>query len=371
MFYDKIYGILNYFSLKGVFYMKQPIYTGAWGNNHIQGIAVDPEKEFVYYSFTTKFIKATLDGKIIGTVDGILGHLGCMSFCRKDGRVYSSLEYKNDVIGKGVLGKLGRNDTLEDAFYIAIFDVDKIDRMNMDAEKDGIMTAVYLKEAVNDYNGCGKNKAGKAVPHRYGCSGIDGTGFGPMPGDPTGSLYLHVAYGIYSDLNRDDNDHQVILSYAIDNWKQYEQPLNQHRMHKDGPAFPDRKFFVYTGNTTYGVQNLEYDAFTQSYFMAVYAGNKTAYPNYTLFAVDASIAPRKALLKGLDEEGELLTLKRLGIHHAESNTWGWYFPWGTTGLFSFGDGKWLISENRRCDQGECSFLYTYIWNETDPFMLKA
>ena len=60
--------------------MKNPIFTGLWGNCHIQGIAVDKNNGFIYYSFTTKLIKATLDGEIVGTVDGLMGHLGCIAF---------------------------------------------------------------------------------------------------------------------------------------------------------------------------------------------------------------------------------------------------------------------------------------------------
>ena len=108
--------------------MKQPIYTGSWGKCHIQGITVDLKKGFIYYSFTTKLIKATLSGEIVGSVDGLMGHLGCIDFNEEDGRVYGSLEYKNDSIGKGILRALGSGEQLEDAFYIAIFDVDKIDR---------------------------------------------------------------------------------------------------------------------------------------------------------------------------------------------------------------------------------------------------
>ena len=38
-----------------------------------------------------------MDGTIIGCVDGLLGHLGCIAYNRNDGRIYGSLEYKNDV----------------------------------------------------------------------------------------------------------------------------------------------------------------------------------------------------------------------------------------------------------------------------------
>lgn len=58
------------------------------GKCHIQVIAVDEKKGYIYYSFTTKLIKATLDGKILGTLDGLAGHLGCIAFKENDGCVY-------------------------------------------------------------------------------------------------------------------------------------------------------------------------------------------------------------------------------------------------------------------------------------------
>ena len=82
---------------------------------------------------------------MVGSVKGLAGHLGCIADCREDGRGYGALEYKHDVIGNGILNKLERSIEVRDGFYMAIFDVEKIDRMDMDAERDGIMTAVDLK----------------------------------------------------------------------------------------------------------------------------------------------------------------------------------------------------------------------------------
>ena len=227
--------------------MKQPIFTGSWGKCHIQGIAVDEEHGYIYYSFTTKLVKSTLDGKIVGCVDGLMGHLGCIAFNREDRRIYGSLEYKRDAIGREILEKLGQSADLTDAFYIAVFDADKIDRMGMDAEKDGVMKNVYLEEVLRDYSGTGVDRWGNPVPHRYGCSGIDGTTFGPMFGEPPDSKqYLFVSYGVYSDVNRDDNDHQVILCYDTENWDTYAAPLSQSNMHRNGPSEPTDKLFVYT-----------------------------------------------------------------------------------------------------------------------------
>lgn len=348
--------------------MDFPIFTGTQGHCHIQGIAVDQKKGYIYYSFTTKLIKSTFSGEIVGSVDGLVGHLGCIDFCEADGRVYGSLEYKNDVIGRGVRKALAIEQELEDAFYAAIFDVDRIDRMHMDAQQDGIMTVVYLQDVYEDYKGTGINQKGETVPHRYGCSGIDGMTIGPMFGEKDGKLYLFTAYGIYSETDRSDNDHQILLGYDLSDLKQYEKPLAQMETHRYGPE-KKRKLFIYTGNTEYGIQNLEYDAYTNCYFMAVYPGFKTEFPNYHLFAVDASEAPKTERLKGLAEKGEMLTLAAMGKRHEPTGIRGWHFPHGSTGLYAFGDGTYWISEHHTARTGQCSYIYPYVFDEGKGFVL--
>ena len=350
--------------------MKQPIFTGSWGKCHIQGIAVDEEHGYIYYSFTTKLVKSTLDGKIVGCVDGLMGHLGCIAFNREDRCIYGSLEYKRDAIGREILEKLGQSADLTDAFYIAVFDADKIDRMGMDAEKDGVMKNVYLEEVLRDYSGTGLDRWGNPVPHRYGCSGIDGITFGPMFGEPHDSKqYLFVSYGVYSDVNRDDNDHQVILCYDTENWDTYAAPLSQSNMHRNGPSEPTDKLFVYTGNTRYGVQNLEYDPYKQVYFMAVYTGEKKQFPNYHLYAADARQAPEVQQLRGLNESGKVVPLFQGGQRHEPSGIRGWNFPYGSTGLFACGDGRYYISENHVSRSGQCSLIYRYVWDDDAAFVL--
>lgn len=328
------------------------IYSGHWKCGHCQGIAVDTKREYIYYSFTTALVKTDLQGNLIGTVTGLLGHLGCIEFNDADGRVYGSLEYKNDSIGKGILKTIGSSAEIENAFYIAIFDVDKIDRVGMDACDSGVMKAVWLKEVVDDYLAA-VNCGGRELEHRLGCSGIDGTSFGPMPGSMDHKQYLFVTYGVYGDVERGDNDHQVILCYDTENWAQYETALSQSAMHKNGPAAPDRKFFVYTGNTNWGVQNLEYDANTNTFLMAVYRGQKESFPNYTFFAVDASKAPVKGELKGVpyQAEGELLTLAEMGEIDEKTGVRGWNYKYGTTGMHSFGDGYFYVSYDGRDENG--------------------
>ena len=352
-------------------YTLSPINTGAWGRCHIQGIAVDVKKGYIYYSFTTKLIKATLDGRIVGTLDGLAGHLGCIAFNENDGCVYGSLEYKNDIIGRDILQVIGSQQKFDDAFYVARFDVDKITAPDMKTDGSDIMTAVCLPEVERDYKWTGTDCNGKAVSHKYGCSGIDGLTFAPLPGKtPDDGIYLYVAYGVYNDVERKDNDNQVILCYDMADWSKRALPFSQNNMHKSGFEKPLHKFFVYTGNTEWGVQNLEYDKHTNHMFMAVYKGFKENFPNYTLFAVDMSVEPETKELKELGETVETLVLSAKGLYDEKTGVHGWHFPLGSTGLFSFGNGEWLICRHFRTDEGQCGEIEHYVWDEKTPFIKK-
>ena len=351
--------------------MKNSIFTGKWGKCHIQGIAADVKGGYIYYSFTTKLIKATLDGEIVGWVDGLIGHLGCIAFNEKDGCVYGSLEYKNDKIGKGIMTALERGDAYEDGFYVARFEVDKIDRPDIPAEKGDIMTCVYLGEVLADYSATVLDKNGNEIPHRYGCSGIDGLTFAPLPAsEDSDKKYLYVAYGVYGDETRSDNDNQVLLCYDTSDWGKYLAPLCQADMHRNGPSAPLRKFFVYTGNTRYGIQNLEYDKAENALFMAVYKGNKKEFPNYDLYIADLSAPAKREVPSGLNEEGDTLSLLPYGEYHETSGVYGFRFPYGSTGLCSIGGGEWLISHNRVEDGEQCSTIYLYDWNRKTGFNIK-
>ncbi len=320
------------------------IFTGYFPKCHIQGIAVDVKKGFLYCSFTTSLLKYTLDGKLIGGVGGLTGHLGCIDFCEDDGRVWGSLEYKNDCIGIGIREKLGDSSEIINGFYAVAFDVDRITRPDMDATNDGVMTAVYLREVVNDY---------EAPGHRYGCSGIDGTGFGPAFGQPAGTKeYLHIAYGIYGDVARGDNDYQIILRYDRKELNKYERLLNQKAPHKLGPEQPDGKIFVFTGNTIFGVQNLEYDAHSQKWLMAVYRGQKPEFSNPPMFWFDGRKLPVEKAIKDSGERHPV-------IEPAGTSA----FAYGQTGICALGGGLFYISHEGR--DGENQFSDIYLYRMTD------
>ena len=301
------------------------VHAGRTGS-HLQGIACDPLLQHLYLSFTTCLLKTDLTGRILCRVDGIAGHLGCIAWNAEERRIYGSLEYKRDAIGQGILRNLGQDGVAEDGFYMVRFAADKMDRPQMDALRDGVMDAVYLQEVYNDYT---------APNHRYGCSGIDGCTF-------TDEKTLYVAYGIYGDTQRRDNDRQVLLQYDVSGWDACARPLDQNAMHRSGPAAPDGKHFLYTGNTTYGIQNLEYDASLGAMVAAVYPGRKPEFPNYDLFFIDS----------------DTLTLTDFA-GHSDHRFCGSHFPYGTEGLCALGDGYFYIG--RDVKQGDEHGALVELW----------
>ena len=336
---------------------------------HVQGIAVNREKGELYYSFTTRFIRTDLKGNVLGTIDRIQGHLGAMTFNPVDGCVYASLECKDDEIGAGIAKKLGVPMWKTSYFYVAIIDVAKVDRIGMVPENDPVFRTVCIKEAMDDYaaevpaagvlvqDPNDRRPAPASLKHRYGCAGIDGVTLGPAPGSasaktssPGAPAFLYVACGLYGDVTRSDNDYQIVLCYQLTQLKRYALTVSFGTMHTNGPSKPWRKFFVRTGNTTYGVQNLAYDPFTGYLLMAVYKGKKPSWPNYSLYAVDLAGKPFRARLEGTSYDTRRLwqlPLAADGLPHESSGVYGWNNKWGTTGLFPLGGGYYMISENYR------------------------
>ncbi len=336
------------------------IYSGAYKEGHVQGIAVDTERGYVYYSFTTMFLKTDLLGNPIGSVIKLAGHLGCITYDVKNNLVYGSLELKHDAIGVGIINRIGYDATSEDAFYLVAFDCNKINRMDMNAETDEVMKAVYLADVVNDYT---EKDEASGKSHRYGCSGIDGTALGPVFGAAkTSEKKIMVAYGIYSDTERSDNDYQVILEYNTNIFDLYGEQLNQRNPHHKGPKTANNRYFLYTGNTSWGIQNLEYDAFSENWFVAVYVGKKAEFDNFKMFFIDGKIPAKLDKLVGRSEEqGLVLTSAELGIQGNQQNIRGTMFPYGQTGIASIGEGSFYFSHHgeNKDNKTHYSNLYKY------------
>jgi hypothetical protein len=329
----------------------------------VQGVAVDVRGGYIYYSFTNLLAKYDFSGKLIGTLVGWTGHLGDLDFNPADGKVYGSLEYKEDK-----------------AFYIAVIDVGRLDRVGVEAGKTEIFRTVYLPEVVKDYaadlNGDGvfqgddgkfKGDVVASADHRYDCSGIDGVSFGPEFGRTDGTRYLTVAYGIYGNTTRTDNDHQVLLQYDIADWARYASPLTEAAPHHNGPAAVHGKVFVRTGNTRYGVQNLAYDETQRRWFMGVYQGQKTTFPNYLLFAVEAGEKPVLADLVGVPgpggkgwEQGLTLALADDGLKDAATGVRGWNQK-ADVGLQPVGHGLFYAAVNAKVEGKQTADLTLMRW----------
>ena len=324
--------------------------SGPWPTSHVQGIAVDLDRGFIYYSFTTLLVKTDHSGEVLGTVSGFTGHLGDLDFNPADGRVYGSLEYKE-----------------AEAFYIAIFDVDRIDRIGMDAQDSSVVSTVYLPEVVDDFtadldgNGVFAGDRPDTRDHRYGSSGIDGVAFGPAFGSADGPLYLTVAYGIYANKHRSDNDYQVLLQYDIGDWPGFERPLTETGSLRDGPTTLAGKYFVLTGNTHFGVQSLEYDPWQERWFLSVYPGTKRAFPNFSLFAVDATTPPRQQALAGSEgERAAVLSLAEDGLLHEATGIRGWQreLPFG---MQAVDDGLYYLVESQSARRSSSATLTLEEW----------
>ena len=145
------------------------LYSGKQGPFHVQGVAIDHTNGFAYFSFTDKLVKTDLSGKLIGSVTGFSGHLGDLDFDPETGRLYASLEYKNDAIGQGINKTLGIERKESFGFYIAVIETSLITKPNMNAEIENLLQTVYLREAADDYQSTvsvGKRK----ISHSFGCS---------------------------------------------------------------------------------------------------------------------------------------------------------------------------------------------------------
>lgn len=349
------------------------IFSGNWKEGHVQGIAVDKQRGFVYYSFTTILLKTDLQGNPLASVKNIIGHLGCIAFDGETNRVYGSLELKHDIIGRGIMDRTGIELAEEDAFYLVSFDLNKLDRMEMDAEKDGIMRAVYVRDVVRDYS---EKDDLTGLKGRYGCGGMDGVSIGPIFGAAAdGPKKLYLAEGIKKELNREDNDHQVLLQYDLSVFDTYGQPLTQLQPHHNGPESCEERYFFYTGNTSWGIQNLEYDPHTRYWFTAVYPGAKPVFENFRMFAIDGTVPARKAPLVGRPgETGLLLTSAKIGEGWKDGRICGSHLKWGATGLASLGNGDFYISQHGVIKEEQLHFtnLRLYRFDPTHPewFCLK-
>ena len=294
---------------------------GSWNlSGHLQGATADEDMTYLYMSYNDRLVKVDMhSGEVVASMTGLAGgHLGDLAYYNGD--VYASLEFSS--VNK---------------YYVAVIHAAQLTEMDMDYKTPGLMTAMYMHEMET-----------LIEEDLFGAYGIDGTAFGKLPGDQSGKKYLIVACGLGTDTTRSDNNYQVLMAFDPKDFQGEAINMNGN-LHKTGPQI-SRKFFVYTGHTTYGVQNLEYDADTGDYWLCCYPGDKPEFPDYTVFVVNGDVAPRTTKLAlGTNPDhgdiyGEVLTLGRVGICHEPTGIWG--FPSipnaGSVGFVSIGNDYFYI-----------------------------
>ncbi len=322
------------------------------GRFHVQGIAYDREKDCMYLSFTSVFLKTDMQGRVLSSVSGINGHLGALVFDPVSRKVFASLELKDDSIGRGISEGLGAKSYSRDesAFYVAVIDVDRLTEMDMD--EAAVMKRVLLSDVCRDYRASVRLED-KLVEHRFACSGIDGVAIAPRPGsgEGKGRRYLYVAYGVYGDTSRSDNDYNILLAYPL------ERVLAVSRQDEPVLTRAVDRYFIHTGNTTWGVQNMAYDSENRRMLLAVYKGTKKNWPNYSLFSVNMKDKAFRASLKGIPYRNKGL---QLPVSDA------WHFPWGSTGICPLGDGLFYISEQGI--KGGDNYSRIRLYREGNPFL---
>lgn len=333
--------------------------SGAYDVRHCQGMAIDIYKGYVYYSYTDTFVKCDLEGNVVGTITGIKGHLGDVCFNESDGRIYGSY-----------------NPPGKKALYTAIIDVDNLNKTGLKAVDCGLIRTVHLKEVFKDFSATVKIKQTQ-FKRRYGVSGTDGVCFGPSFSTGKGS-YFTVACGLTPQTNRSDNNYQILIQYNVKNWwDHYSRPLSFTEFHHSGPDKHNGKFFVYTGNTNYGVQTMTYCKELNLWFLNVYPTTKNTFKKYNMYIVDGDVRPWKEILKGQPERNDeqyVLALYQDGEKDKKTGIYGWYASLGNKGMTYISDGLfYIIHPFVTWYKKQTAVAYLYVWDpdDSDPFTLAA
>lgn len=318
---------------------------GSWPSPHVQGIAVDRERGLALFSFTDRLVKTDLAGTVLGSVTGLPAHLGDITLNPQNGKVYGSIFWGDE------------NPYY--APYIAIFDPEQIHEIGESPQRNPAISLVHLKQLLADRF---VDLDGDGEPDGlYATAGVDGVGFGPRFGSTTGDWLLTVTHSQWPDADRDDNNHQILVQYDAEDFDTYAEPYDTSKPDPtSGPTEIDGQYFVYTGTTRWGIQNLAYDPTLERWLMGVYAGDKPDSLNYTMFAVEAASQPVKQELRGVGVEGETLPLAEDGLRDETTGIRGW-FQKADVGLQAMGDGLYYLSTNSVVDGQQTATLTLTTW----------
>lgn len=205
-------------------------------NLHLQGFAKGGS--YLYWSFTDSLVKTTLTGTVKCQTEIRTGHLGDCDWY--DGKIYATL------LGKPLPGHRWDDWT---AFEVYVF-----------SDDDLALKRIIPLTVCNDY----WTESGSSADTR-GFAGVDGITVAPDPqsGDPK----LFIACALRDDDRFGD---QIILQYTLDG--QYET-----------------EYRIPTGNTVFGIQNLDYDRENGVFWFTTYEPKRDSQPTDRLFCVSGDL----------------------------------------------------------------------------------
>lgn len=210
-------------------------------NLHLQGFTSDGT--YLYWSFTDSLVKTTLSGTMVAQVPVLGGHLGDID--RIDGKIYGSL------MGNSLAGRPWGVWT---SFQVNVYDAGSL----------SLLDAIRLDDCYGFYAAhSGADDAG-------GFNGIDGITRGVDP--ETGAPALMVACALFTG---EGYREQQIFQYSFDGHLQ--------KIHR-----------IPTGNTVFGIQNLDFEADTGRYWFSTYSREQPYQPEETLYCVESDLKTVRA-----------------------------------------------------------------------------
>jgi hypothetical protein len=215
-------------------------------NLHLQGFSSDSGK-YMYWSFTDSLVKTDMKGTALAEVPIDSGHLGDIDFY--DGVIYASF------LGQALPGHDWDDWT---SFCVYMFAAEDLKLINI----------LKLEECEKYFSVKGSKD------DKRGFCGIDGITVGRDVA--TGERKLQIACGMLSDKSYTK---QVILQYSLDGNFKYKY---------------EKEYHIETGNTVFGIQNLDYDEETGRYWFTTYDAEKEYQAYNTLYCVDGDL---KTILK--------------------------------------------------------------------------
>ncbi len=198
-------------------------------NYHLQGFTTDGT--YFYWSFTDSLVKTTRNNTVIAQVHIPEGHLG-------------DIDYYNGSLYATCMGNSlkGRPWGVWTSFFVNVYD----------AETLVLQRTIRLDSCYDMY----------ANPVDYdGFNGVDGICVVPTSdGTPT----LWVAAALFSE---ERYSRQMLMKFSL-----------------QGELL--EKKYVQTGNTVFGIQNLDYEEDTGYFYFSTYAAGFSYQPKETLYCVD-------------------------------------------------------------------------------------